>query len=90
MVRTIKYHTIKDNKGQSTIEYIVLVTAVIAIIILFMTGQNSMFGNKITNTYCTTAEGMSERASALSETHNSEAGNQANSIVTVNVLQNLF
>ncbi len=90
MVRTIKYHTIKDNKGQSTIEYIVLVTAVIAIIILFMTGQNSIFGNKMTNTYCTTVEGIAEKAGTLSETHNSQAGNQAASIVEVDVLKNLF
>ncbi len=34
---------VKRKSGQSTVEYILLVTAVITVVIVFLTGKNSMF-----------------------------------------------
>ena len=53
------------KSGQSTIEYILLVTAVVAVVIILTTGQNSLFQQKLTNTINITAEGMQSMASKL-------------------------
>lgn len=64
-----KYKAARGNSGQSTVEYIVLVTAVIGTIILFMNGPNSVFQKKVNTTLDTATEGMTNRASALDNSH---------------------
>ncbi|MDO8675286.1 MAG: hypothetical protein Q7K71_04115 [Candidatus Omnitrophota bacterium] len=52
------------TKGQSTVEYILLVTAVIAVIILF-TGPGGAFRNKLSDTINKTTDGMEDMANRL-------------------------
>lgn len=40
----------KQNQGQSTVEYILLVTAVIAVVIIFLTTKDGLFQKRLTNT----------------------------------------
>lgn len=42
---------IKKKKGQSTVEYLILVTAVIAVIILFLNTNNSIFRRTLNSAY---------------------------------------
>lgn len=42
---------IKDRKGQSTLEYIILVTAIIVVIIALVMGSNSPFSKGLNDTY---------------------------------------
>ncbi|MBI3601833.1 MAG: class III signal peptide-containing protein [Candidatus Omnitrophica bacterium] len=54
-----------SKKGQSTIEYILLVTAVVAVVIFLTTGQNSMFQQRLANTINITTNGMETMANRL-------------------------
>jgi Flp pilus assembly pilin Flp len=58
----------RSHKGQSTVEYILLVTAVIAVVILFTTtkGQNS-FQNSLNSVLNTTTQDMLNVASRLQD-----------------------
>ena len=53
------------TKGQSTVEYILLVTAVLAVIIALTTGPTSPFKNKLSNTVTMSMGGMETEASKL-------------------------
>ena len=64
---------IKNKKGQSTVEYVLLVTAVLAVIIAFVTGNNSVFKNQLNSTLNTATGDMSTIAGTLSTSH--QAGN---------------
>ncbi len=54
-----------NKKGQNTIEYILLVTAVIAAIIFATSGSKSMFQKKLLNTVDITTNGMQSMAAKL-------------------------
>ncbi len=54
-------------KGQSTVEYILLVTAVVAVIILFTTGNNSLFQQRLNSVFNTTTQDMLNVASRLQD-----------------------
>jgi hypothetical protein len=56
---------IKKKKGQSTVEYIILVTAVIAVIIFFTVNANSPFRTRLGNTYGNATDAMVNMASRL-------------------------
>ena len=53
------------HKGQSTVEYILLVTAVIAVIVLFTVGNTSLFQTRLTSVFNTTTQDMLNVASFL-------------------------
>ncbi len=53
------------EKGQSTIEYTLLMTAVVAVIITLTTGSSSLFQKKLTNTVNMTLSGMEKEAQKL-------------------------
>ena len=55
------------HKGQSTVEYILLVTAVVAVIILFTVGKNSLFQTRLTNVFNQTSQDMLNVASHLQD-----------------------
>lgn len=55
----------KGGKAQSTVEYILLVTAVIAVVLLATNGQNSLFQSKLANTVNLTINGMQTLANRL-------------------------
>jgi hypothetical protein len=57
---------IKKEKGQSTVEYIILVSAVIAVLIGFMiTGGNGTFGQKMNETLGNGTDAMANMAGRL-------------------------
>jgi len=53
------------HKGQSTVEYILLVTAVVAVIVLFTVGHNSLFQTRLTSVFSQTSQDMLNVASYL-------------------------
>lgn len=54
-----------NQKGQSTVEYILLVTAVIGVVVLFMTGNNNKFQQRLTNTLDISTNSMANVATRL-------------------------
>ena len=55
------------HKGQSTVEYILLVTAVVAVIILFTVGSNSLFQTRLNTVFNQTTQDMLNVASLLQD-----------------------
>ena len=64
----------RAHKGQSTVEYILLVTAVVAVIILFTVGKTSLFQTRLTNVFNQTSQDMLNVASHLQD-NAARAGN---------------
>ena len=60
----------RPHKGQSTVEYIVLITAVILVIILFAAGNNSLFQQRLNSVFNTTTQDMLNVASRLQDNAN--------------------
>ena len=58
----------KKKKGQSTLEYIILVTGVIVVLIVFLK-PNGTFDNAFSNTLASGTNGMSNMADRLSGSH---------------------
>ncbi len=56
----------RAHKGQSTVEYILLITAVVAVIVLFTVGNNSLFQQRLNSVLNTTTQDMLNVASRLS------------------------
>ncbi len=56
---------IMKKKGQSTVEYILLVTAVVAVIIVIVNGDKSPFRKKLNTTIDTITNGMEDKAFTL-------------------------
>lgn len=56
---------IKKKKGQSTVEYIILVTAVVAVIIFFVVNPGSPFRTKVNDTLGNATDAMSNMAGRL-------------------------
>jgi len=57
------------DKGQNTVEYIVLVAAVIAVIVLFMQSGRGGFREKLFNIYNNTSSGILGRVDYLANSH---------------------
>lgn len=55
---------LRNKKGQSTLEYVILVTAVVVVLILFL-GSEGTFRSVLGNTYKSMADGMSNVANRL-------------------------
>lgn len=55
----------RRKKGQSTLEYIILVTGVIAILIVFLNPTNGIFNQAFNNTLQTGTDGMVNMALRL-------------------------
>ena len=60
---------IKNKRGQSTVEYVLLVTAVLAVIIAFVSGSNGGFQVKLNATLNTAANEMNAEMYQLSQSH---------------------
>ena len=56
---------LKNKKGQSTLEYIILVTAVIAIILIFL-GPSGIFRARLNQTLDEVSNGMTNMSSRIS------------------------
>lgn len=57
----------RTRKGQSTVEYILLVTAVLAVVILFTTGNKSPFQQNLNSVFNSTSQDMLNVASYLQQ-----------------------
>jgi uncharacterized protein (UPF0333 family) len=57
---------LKTRKGQSTLEYLVLVAMVIAILIIFLNPTTGIFGRAYNNTLQQGTQGMTDMANRLS------------------------
>jgi hypothetical protein len=64
---------IKHKKGQSTVEYVLLVTAVLAVIIALVTGNKSGFQTKLNSTLGQAVNDMDTLSSTLADSHNPSA-----------------
>ena len=62
------------TKAQSTVEYIVLVAAVITVVILFSTHKDSGLQGKLNQTLCETGEDMTQKGEKLFDSHGSDPG----------------
>jgi uncharacterized protein (UPF0333 family) len=61
---------IKNKRGQSTVEYILLVTAVVAVMIVFATSNNSGgFRGQLNGVLSTAANGMNSEMDELNKSH---------------------
>ena len=60
---------LRNKKGQSTIEYIILVTGVISVLIIFLGSPTSPFRTHLNQTLETVTEGMEGMATELAESH---------------------
>ena len=60
---------IKNKKGQSTVEYVLLVTAVLGVIIAFVAGSGSGFKNQLGNSLNTATSDMNSLAGTLGSSH---------------------
>ena len=56
---------LRSKKGQSTVEYIILVAGVIAILIFFVGNQSSPFRTSLNKTYNSATQGMENMANRL-------------------------
>jgi Flp pilus assembly pilin Flp len=67
---------IKNKKGQSTVEYVLLVTAVIAVMVAFATSQNGGLQGQLNTTMNTVVNDMGAIGNTLSGSHTlSDPGN---------------
>ena len=55
------------NKAQSTVEYILLVTAVVTVVVLFTTGNGNLFQTRLNSVLNTTTQDMLNVASRLQD-----------------------
>lgn len=60
---------LKNKRGQSTLEYIILVTAVIAVLIIFLNPTTGILRNKVNQTYDTVSDGLLDMANRINASH---------------------
>ena len=60
---------IKNKRGQSTVEYILLATAVVGVMILFLTKKDTGLQGQLTNSYNGVVSGMGDLQETFSESH---------------------
>ena len=65
---------IKNKKGQSTVEYVLLVTAVVAVMIAFSTNQNSGLQSQLNGALVSVSNDMNSLAKTLSESQVTPSG----------------
>lgn len=56
-----------NQKAQSTLEYLILIGAVIGVLLVFMGAENSIFRNNVRETYNSVLDSMSTVAETLTE-----------------------
>ena len=74
----------RKTKGQSTVEYILLVTAVIAVMIFFLTTKNSGLQGKLNSTLDTSINSIGNLSDRLDKSHTATPGVSPVPGVTVN------
>ena len=61
---------LRSKKGQSTVEYLILVAGVIAILLYFVGNPGSPFRNALNQTYLSATNGMETMANRLANSRN--------------------
>lgn len=61
---------LKNKKGQSTLEYVILVTAVIVVIITLVVANDSAFRQTMNVTYNTAIDGVNQMSDRLMGSYN--------------------
>ena len=56
---------LRSKKGQSTVEYLILVAGVIALLLVFVGSNTGVFQTAITDTYSNATSGMTNMAERL-------------------------
>ena len=90
MLNNLRFKKAREQSGQSTVEYIILVTAVIGVIILFMIAPGSLFKTKMTNTLEQTMNSIQSKSDDLAGSHTTPAGAPQTTVIPVNVLNDIF
>ena len=65
---------IKNKRGQSTVEYILLVTAVVAVMILFAASPQGPLQTQLNSTLNAFTTGINSESTAYSGSHTSPSG----------------
>ncbi|MBI3314680.1 MAG: hypothetical protein HYZ86_01885 [Candidatus Omnitrophica bacterium] len=65
MFKKKRGQTLRHGSGQSTVEYILLATAVIAVMVLFTTGNDSVFKARLSNAFNAAADSISDMGNRL-------------------------
>ena len=73
----------RKTKGQSTVEYILLVTAVIGVMIFFLTNKNGGLQGKLNSTVDTAANSIGNMSDRLDRSHAASNGQSPGPAVTV-------
>ena len=73
----------RKTKGQSTVEYILLVTAVIGVMIFFLTNKDAGIQNKLSNTLNTASDSIGNMSDRLDRSHAASNGVSPGPSVTV-------
>ena len=60
---------LRSKKGQSTVEYLILVAGVIAILLVFVGNSGSPFRKALNSTYDSATNGMQNMAGRLANSH---------------------
>jgi hypothetical protein len=60
---------IKNKRGQSTVEYVLLVTAVLAVIIAFVAGNNNVFQSQLCGTLNSVTQDINDLGTRLTSSH---------------------
>ena len=63
------FKLLRKIKGQSTLEYIVMVTAVIAVLLIFLNPTSGIFASRVNETLDTATNTMTNMATRLSTSH---------------------
>ena len=77
---------LRNRSGQSTVEYILLVTAVIGVMIFFLTKPNTGLQSKLSNTLNASSESMSNMANRLQHSQDGSGLGKDSSAITVDAV----
>ena len=83
---------IKNKRGQSTVEYVLLVTAVVAVMIVFATNKNAGFQSQLCSTLNTATSDIGTVMTQLDGSHKAGPGckgDKCNAPYSVNVAKGL-
>ena len=64
----------RKTRGQSTVEYILLVTAVVGVMILFLTNKNTGLQSKLNSTLDTAGNNIGDMSNRLNKSHAASNG----------------
>ena len=79
---------IKNKKGQSTVEYVLLVTAVVAVAIAFLASPSSMFKQQLNSSLNSVVSDMNSLAGSLADSQHqqtADAGGNVTPPYSINV-----